>query len=103
MADGIPDASLPDAHRQRRAIGKRLARAEGHRRALRAMVETERDCADLLVQLAAVRGAIDRVVRLRLEDHMKYCPPGVDQARDGQAAWRESGQALGRYWGGTAR
>ena len=67
------------------------------------MVESERDCADVLVQLAAVRGAIDRAARLLLEDHMEHCLLGVGEGHDRQAAWLEFKQALDRYWGGNGR
>ena len=37
------------------------------------MVEEGRDCADVLIQLAAIRAAVDRVARLVLEDHVESC------------------------------
>ncbi|MGF0470165.1 metal-sensing transcriptional repressor [Lysinibacillus fusiformis] len=37
----------------------RLARIEGHVRAIKEMAKEDRDCADILLQLAAVRKAID--------------------------------------------
>lgn len=52
---------------------RRLARAEGHVRALREMVERGEPCADVLIQVAAVQGALNRVAGLLLEDHIGSC------------------------------
>jgi DNA-binding FrmR family transcriptional regulator len=60
-------------HTQTRAVLNRLSRIEGHVRSIKKMVEEERDCSDVLIQIAAVRSAIDRVGRVVLEDHLESC------------------------------
>ncbi|MEM9164497.1 MAG: metal-sensitive transcriptional regulator, partial [Cyanobacteria bacterium P01_F01_bin.4] len=47
-------------------IVNRLSRIEGHIRGVKTMVQEDRPCPDVLVQVAAVRGALDRVARLIL-------------------------------------
>jgi len=37
------------------------------------MVQEDRACPDRLVQIAAVRGALDRVARMILDEHMDAC------------------------------
>ena len=37
------------------------------------MVQESRPCPDVLVQIAAVRGALDRVARLILDEHLDEC------------------------------
>jgi DNA-binding FrmR family transcriptional regulator len=69
-------SDIPDhehAHKQTRAIVNRLSRIEGHIRSIKTMVEEGRDCSDVLVQLSAVRSAIDKVGRVVLEDHLESC------------------------------
>ena len=44
----------------------RLARALGHLRYVRRMVERNQDCAEVLIQLAAVNGALSGVTNLLL-------------------------------------
>ncbi len=95
-------AEPPGAHKHRKSVSNRLARAGGHLRATREMLDADRDCAEILTQLAAVRGAIDRAARLVLEDHMEHCLMGVDGGRDRDAAWQDFKQALDRYWGGAS-
>ncbi len=61
------------AHRHSRDIVNRLARIEGHVRKVKAMVEEERDCADVLIQLAAIRSAVNKTAQAVLEDHVESC------------------------------
>ncbi|MBL1174361.1 MAG: metal-sensitive transcriptional regulator [Pantanalinema sp. GBBB05] len=54
-------------------IVNRLSRIEGHIRGIKAMVQESRACPDVLVQVAAVRGALDRVARMILDEHLTQC------------------------------
>lgn len=51
----------------------RLSRIEGQVRGVRKMVENDRDCMDVLKQLAALSGAVRSVGMVVLEDHLKGC------------------------------
>jgi len=51
----------------------RLSRIEGHIRGIKTMVQESRPCPDVLVQVAAVRGALDRVARIILDEHLTEC------------------------------
>ena len=51
----------------------RLSRIEGHIRGIKTMVQENRACPDVLVQVAAVRGALDRVARIILDEHLTEC------------------------------
>ena len=81
-------------HPGRRAIANRLARIEGHIRKIRAMVEEPRDCPEILVQLAAVRGAVDKACQAVLEDHVQSCLIAPSSRRDVEAAWNELKRAF---------
>lgn len=56
-----------------RKVVNRLSRIEGHIRGVKTMVEENRPCPEVLIQVAAIRGALDRVARLILDDHMNEC------------------------------
>lgn len=56
-----------------RQIINRLSRIEGHIRGIKTMVRENRPCPEVLVQIAAIRGAIDRVARLILDEHLSEC------------------------------
>ena len=46
-------------HENQKAVVNRLARAIGHLEKVKRMVEEGHDCSEVLIQLAAVRSAID--------------------------------------------
>jgi len=56
-----------------RKIVNRLSRLEGHIRGIKTMVQESRPCPDVLIQVAAVRGGLDRVARIILDEHLSEC------------------------------
>jgi DNA-binding FrmR family transcriptional regulator len=56
-----------------RKIVNRLSRIEGHIRGIKTMVQQSSPCPDVLLQIAAVRGALDRVARIVLDEHLTEC------------------------------
>jgi DNA-binding FrmR family transcriptional regulator len=52
---------------------QRLARIEGQIRGLRRMVEDERYCGDVLVQVASVHEALRGVGKLLMRNHLRHC------------------------------
>jgi len=60
-------------HEHHQSVVNRLARIEGHVRAVKRMVEADTPCPNVLVQIAAVRSALNHVGRIILEDHLKSC------------------------------
>lgn len=54
-------------------IINRLSRIEGHVRGIKNMINEGRDCPEVLIQVAAIRGALDRVARLILDEHLSEC------------------------------
>ena len=61
------------SHEHTKAVLNRLSQTIGHLQSVRDMVEEGRDCAEVLVQIAAVRSAIDNTGKLILQDHLKHC------------------------------
>ena len=60
-------------HENQRAIINRLSRAIGHLEKVKRMVEAGEDCSNVLVQLAAVRSALDNTGKVILKDHLRHC------------------------------
>ena len=58
---------------QVRAIVNRLKRSVGHLDKVRRMVEQGEDCADVLIQLSAVKSEINNTGKLILKQHMEHC------------------------------
>lgn len=66
----ISQASGPVSENQK-AVIKRLSRALGHLEKVKVMVEAGADCADVLIQLAAVRSALNNTGKVILKDHLR--------------------------------
>ncbi len=69
---GIPH-SHAHVHENQKAVINRLARAIGHLNKVKKMVEEGYDCSDVLIQLAAVRSALDNTGKVILNDHIRHC------------------------------
>lgn len=63
----------PHHHEQSKAVINRLSRAIGHLESVKRMVEDGRDCTDVLIQLAAVRSALNSTAKVILKDHLEHC------------------------------
>ena len=72
-------------HENQKAVVNRLARAIGHLEKVKRMVEEGHDCSDVLVQLAAVRAALDNTGKVILKDHMRHCMVDAVAAGDEDA------------------
>lgn len=84
-------------HKQTKAVIDQLARTAGHVMSIKRMVEDGRDCPDVLVQLAAVRSAIDRAARIVLEDHIESCIRDAATSGTADDEWDRLKIALNRY------
>ncbi len=77
---------MMDADTKGRALG-RLRRIEGQVQGIQRMVEEDKYCVDILLQLAAVQGAVEQVQKLVLGQHLETC---VSEAiRSGNARERQ--------------
>lgn len=76
----------------------RMARIEGHAHAIREMLEQDRPCDEVLIQLAAVKAAISQVARLVFEDHLNSCVRNAASAGDVGAEIETLKTALARYF-----
>ena len=75
----------PPSHTQTQAVLNRMSRAIGHMEAVKRMVEDGRDCSEVLIQIAAVRSAINNIGKIILEDHISHCIVDAVEHGDGQA------------------
>ena len=72
-------------HENQRAVINRLARAVGHLEKVKRMVEEGYDCSEVLIQLAAVRSALNNTGKVILKDHMRHCMVDAVAAGDMEA------------------
>ncbi len=85
------------SHPQSQDIINRLARVEGHVRAIKQMAEEGKSCADVLHQIGAVQAALRKVAQLVLEDHLDHCITKSTQEGQAQAMIDGLKTALASY------
>jgi DNA-binding FrmR family transcriptional regulator len=92
-------SSHPHVHTEEslRRVVNRLSRVEGHIRGIKTMVQESRPCPDVLVQIAAVRGALDRVARMILDEHLTQCIARAAQEGNIDTEIEELKAALDRF------
>ena len=97
---GDAEAVEPEhRHEHHQQVLNRLARIEGHVRALKRMVEEDTPCPDVLTQIAAVRAALNSVGRVILEDHLQSCMVEAVEKDDYKRALRDLKNSLDKFIG----
>lgn len=90
-----------DIQTKAKALG-RLRRIEGQVQGIQRMVEEDKYCVDILLQLAAVQGAVEQVQKLLLGQHLESCLAEAvrsGNARDRQRKMDELLEVFSRFSG----
>jgi DNA-binding FrmR family transcriptional regulator len=58
----------------------RLRKIEGQVRGVQRMVEEDRYCIDVVTQISAIEGALEKVALGLLDGHARHCVSGADEA-----------------------
>lgn len=69
-------------HPNAKAVSNRLAKAIGHLEKVKRMVDDGEDCSQVLIQLAAVKSAINNAGKVILVDHINHCIVDAVQEND---------------------
>ena len=89
-------SGFTNTHQNSKAVSNRLSRAIGHLESIRRMVEDGRDCTEVLVQLSAVKSAVNNAGKVILQDHIEHCI--VDAVEHGDKdAIKELERAIDRF------
>ena len=64
----------------------RLKRSEGQLRGIQKMIDEDRDCADIITQLTAVRSSVERVIEMMITENLTAC---INQPLDDTEAQKE--------------
>ncbi|MBI2907024.1 MAG: metal-sensitive transcriptional regulator [Chloroflexi bacterium] len=84
----------------RETVIARLKKVEGQIQGIERMIAAERDCVDILIQLAAVRSAIDSAASLVMKNYAHICLAKHD---DKERALDELARAMALWVGGKMR
>src|SRR5690625_1748253 len=80
---------IPREDQEKTQLINRLKRIEGQVRGLQKMIEDDRYCVDVLVQISAVNAALNKVGYTMMERHAKMCVSDAIKHGDGEAHMEE--------------
>lgn len=63
-------------------LTNRLSRIIGHIKAVKTMVESDRDCSEVLIQLAAVKSAINNTGKIILQEYIVDCVEDIIEEKN---------------------
>lgn len=86
----------PHSHEHTKAVLNRLSRVIGHLQSIKRMVEEGRDCSEVLVQLSAVKAAINNTGKVILQDHIEHCLVDAIESGDRKTI-EELNKAIDRF------
>lgn len=67
------DHTHTHSHEHTKSVINRISRVIGHLEAIKRMVESGKDCSEVLIQLSAVKAAINNTGKIILKDHIEHC------------------------------
>jgi len=80
---------VPRTDKEKESVINRLKRIEGQVRGIERMVEDDRYCIDILVQISAINSALKKVGYNVAERHMKHCISHAIDNGEGDSAVEE--------------
>lgn len=80
-----------------KALEDRLSRIQGQLGGVKRMLEERQNCDEILVQLAAVKQAVNGTARQLLEGHMETCVLESVRSGEGEEAFQSLKGALARF------
>lgn len=83
-------------HENTKAVLNRLSRVIGHLQSIKRMVEDGRDCSEVLIQLSAVKAAINNTGKVILQEHIEHCLVDAIETGDREAI-EELNKAIDRF------
>lgn len=96
LEDGTAAHGHTHTHENTKAVLNRLSRAIGHLESVKRMVEDGRDCSEVLIQLSAVKSAINNTGKIILQDHIEHCLVDAIQSGDMKEI-DELNKAIGQF------
>lgn len=83
-------------HKNKKAVLNRMSRIIGHMQSVKNMVDSDRDCSEILIQLSAVDSAVKSVSREILKEHLSTCI--VEAVKEGDdTSIRELNAAIDKF------
>src|SRR5699024_3488954 len=95
--EDVKHMSRPRPEDEKQKILNRLKRVEGKVRGIQRMVEEDRYCVDILVQMRAVQSALKNTGMTITERHMKHCVTDAIESGQGEDSIEELKAVLKQF------
>jgi DNA-binding FrmR family transcriptional regulator len=79
------------------AVTKRLKRIEGQIRGLIKMIENDKPCEDILIQIGSAKAALHKTGQVILESHLQHCVLNGIREGDGEETIQKLSSALEQF------
>ncbi|MGE8205585.1 metal-sensing transcriptional repressor [Heyndrickxia sp. NPDC080065] len=98
MANHSEDTKMTErSTKEKDQLINRLKRIEGQVRGIQKMIENDRYCVDILVQVSAINAALKKVSLNLLENHTHHCVTDAIKNGDGDEAIQELMEVFERF------
>ncbi len=84
-------------HPNNKAVVNRLSKIIGHLEAVKRMVEEGRDCSEVIIQISAVRSALNNTGKIILKDHINHCVKDAVEKNDTEVL-DNLNNAIDKFW-----
>ncbi len=72
-------------HPQKKEVINRMSRIIGHAESIKSMCVEGRECSEILIQISAVKAALNNVGKIILQDHINHCIVEAIENKDEKA------------------
>lgn len=84
-------------HHDVEKLCKRLKKIEGQLGGIRKMLESDKSCDEIIIQLNSAKSALQKISQIVLEDHMDHCVLDAILKGEGEAQIDSLKRALSQY------
>jgi FrmR/RcnR family transcriptional regulator, repressor of rcnA expression len=94
---GYPILGMAHLIQNKKKLLARISRIRGQLNGIEKALDAERDCGEVLLTLAACRGALNSLMAEILEDHVRQHVLGAQSTKDREVAAEELIEVIKRY------
>ncbi|HLQ82622.1 MAG TPA: metal-sensing transcriptional repressor [Pseudogracilibacillus sp.] len=87
----------PKSEEEKKRLVNRLKRVEGQVRGIQKMIEEDRYCIDVMIQINAINAALNKVGENLLTHHTSHCVLEAIESGDGETAINELVDVMKQY------
>lgn len=84
-------------HHDVKKLCQRISRVEGQLGGIRKMLESDKPCDEIIIQLNSAKAALQKISQIVLEDHLEHCVLDALREGKGEVQTESLKRALNQY------